>query len=114
MPGFWERPCFWGAQTRQALRDAAHAEADAEHREALALASEQRQEDAARSADHLLELLRQNTQLTELTKTLTERVEALTVEMHERFLQKGVRQVGADFAAATPLPGLDPLRGSSP
>jgi hypothetical protein len=34
----------------------------------------------------MLELLEQNTKLTELTKALTERVEHLTVEMHARFL----------------------------
>jgi uncharacterized membrane protein len=81
-------PLILLAQTRQALRDGAHADADAQHREALALATVERQEQAALCANQLLELLQQNTQLTALTKTLTERVEALTREMHNRLVQR--------------------------
>jgi uncharacterized membrane protein len=81
-------PLILLAQTRQAQRDAVHAEADAKHRESLAENAAKRQEDTARTTDRLLELLHQNTQLTELTKQLTERVEALTREMHERFLSR--------------------------
>ena len=77
-------PLILLAQTRQAARDKMHAEADAQHREALAVANEQRQLIAAQNATQMLELLEQNTRLTELTKQLTERIEALTVEMHER------------------------------
>ncbi len=84
-------PLILLAQTRQAQRDAVHAEADAKHRESLAENSAQRQEDAAQCANQLLELLRQNTQLTELTKQLTERIEALTREMHERFVRDSDR-----------------------
>jgi len=84
-------PLILLAQTRQAARDKAHAEADAQHREALAVANEQRQAIAAENANHLLALLQQNTELTALTKQLTERIETLTVEMHARF----VRQEGA-------------------
>ena len=75
-------PLILLAQTRQADRDKMHAEADAQHREALALASEQRQTLAAEQTGQLVELLRRNTELTELTKQLSERIEALTVEMH--------------------------------
>ena len=81
-------PLILLAQTRQALRDGAHAEADAQHREALALATVERQEQAALCANQLLELLQQNTKLTELTKTLTERVEGLTREMHDRVVRR--------------------------
>jgi uncharacterized membrane protein len=81
-------PLILLAQTRQAARDNAHAEADAQHREDLALATARRQEDAATCTNQLLELLQQNTQLTELTKQLTERVEALTREMHARFVSR--------------------------
>lgn len=81
-------PLILLAQTRQAARDKAHAEADALHREALAVANEQRQTIAAQNAAQILELLQQNTKLTELTKQLTERIELLTVEMHERFVPK--------------------------
>jgi len=82
-------PLILLAQTRQAARDKMHSEADAQHREALALANEQRLQIASQQADQMLELLRQNTQLTELTKQLTERIETLTVEMHQHLLQHG-------------------------
>ncbi len=83
-------PLILLAQTRQADRDKAHAEADALHREDLAKANEQRQTDAARQTALLVELMQQNTQLTTATKELTERVESLTAQMHARFLKGGV------------------------
>lgn len=79
-------PLILLAQTRQAARDKAHSEADAQHREALAVANEQRQQIAAQNTTQLLELLQQNTKLTELTKALTERIETLTAEMHKQFV----------------------------
>jgi len=82
-------PLILLAQTRQADRDKAHADADAQHREALALASEQRQTLAAQQAGQLLELLQQNTQLTELVRELSQRIEALTVDMHNKVVQGG-------------------------
>jgi uncharacterized membrane protein len=75
-------PLILLAQTRQADRDKAHAEADAQHREALAAASEQRQILAAQQAAQLMVLIEQNTRLTELAKELSERIEALTLELH--------------------------------
>jgi uncharacterized membrane protein len=75
-------PLILLAQTRQADRDAAHALADAEHREALHSASEERAALAANQTTLLVEMLRQNTQLTEAVKALTERVEALTLDVH--------------------------------
>ena len=80
-------PLILLAQTRQADRDKAHADADAQHREALAQAGEQRQLNAAQQTEQLIALLRQNTQLTEMVKALSERIEALTVEMHGKVLQ---------------------------
>src|SRR5580704_18240632 len=77
-------PLILLAQTRQADRDAAHAMADAEHREALHNASEERAALAATETGLLVEMLEQNTQLTETVKALTERVEALTLEVHKR------------------------------
>ena len=77
-------PLILLAQTRQADRDAAHALADAEHREALHSASEERAALAANQTALLVEMLRQNTRLTETVKALTEHVEALTVEVHKR------------------------------
>ena len=70
----------------EAQRDAAHSEADAQHREALAQSAAQRQEDVARSTSQLLELLQQNTELTAITKQLTERIEILTQEVHRHIL----------------------------
>ncbi|MGA6108935.1 DUF1003 domain-containing protein [Pseudomonas solani] len=80
-------PLILLAQTRQAARDKANAEADAKHREALAVANENRLAIAAANNAQLLELLQQNTQLTELTKALTERIETLTVEVHAHLLK---------------------------
>lgn len=73
-------PLILLAQTRQAERDKAHSDADARHREALAL-------DSARQSARMLELLQQNTELTELTKTMAARIEALTVELHAHVIQ---------------------------
>lgn len=80
-------PLILLAQTRQADRDKAHSEADAMHREALALASEQREVYASQQAEQMYRLLQQNTELTEATKRLSERIEQLTVEIHARWAQ---------------------------
>ena len=77
-------PMILLAQTRQADRDKAHADADAQHREDLARAAARRQEEAAVESAHMLELVRQNTTLTEAVKVLSERIQDLTVEMHRR------------------------------
>lgn len=81
-------PLILLAQTRQADRDKAHAEADALHREALASASEQREIFASKQTVQLFELMQQNTQLTEITKQLSERIEFLTAEIHGKFIEK--------------------------
>lgn len=60
----------------------ARAEADAKHREALAVI-------ATQDAQLMLTLLRQNTDLTTLTNTLAARIETLTVELHRHMLQLG-------------------------
>jgi uncharacterized membrane protein len=75
-------PLILLAQTRQADRDKAHADADARHREAIARANTERQEFAVRQNNQLLDLLQQNTQLTELVKDLSQRIEKLSLEMH--------------------------------
>ncbi len=77
-------PLILLAQTRQADRDKAHAEADAQHREDLAKASEERQGLAARQTTLLVDMVQQNMALTETVKELTERVAALTAEVHTR------------------------------
>jgi uncharacterized membrane protein len=73
-------PLILLAQTRQAARDKAHSDADAKHREAIAAAS-------ATQSTQMLELLRQNTELTEITKTMAERIEKLTAELHQHLLR---------------------------
>jgi uncharacterized membrane protein len=70
-------PLILLAQTRQADRDKAHSMADAQHREDLATASEQRESLAAEQTLLLLELLRRNTEL-------TERIDLLTAEVHRK------------------------------
>ena len=79
-------PLILLAQTRQADRDKAHADADAQHREALAQANEQRQAVSAALATQLVELMRQNTDLTEITRALSERIQTLTEEVHRHIL----------------------------
>jgi uncharacterized membrane protein len=81
-------PLILLAQTRQADRDKVHAEADAEHREDLARASEKRQLLVAKQTESLMELLKQNTQLTEVIQSLTKRIEQLTEEMHVKVITK--------------------------
>src|SRR5438477_5260669 len=77
-------PLILLAQTRQADRDKAHADADAQHREALALAAQERARATAEQTANLLELMDQNTKLTELTKELSQHIEVLTTELHSQ------------------------------
>jgi uncharacterized membrane protein len=77
-------PLILLAQTRQADRDKALVDADAQHREALANASIERQELATEQSRQILELLGQNTKLTQLTRELGEQIKALTHEIHRR------------------------------
>jgi len=79
-------PLILLAQTRQADRDKATSEADARHREAIALANQRRQRDAEIHSKQLLKLLEENTQLTEVTRQMSERVEILTSQMHSHLL----------------------------
>ena len=77
-------PLILLAQTRQADRDKALSEADAQHREALAAASSERQELAAHQQELIVKLLEQNTELTRVTQELTLRVQELTRDIHSR------------------------------
>jgi uncharacterized membrane protein len=77
-------PLILLAQTRQADRDKVHAEADAQHREDLAKASDQRMKLASDQTGMLVVMVKQNTELTETIKSLTERLEALTQEVHKK------------------------------
>jgi uncharacterized membrane protein len=77
-------PLILLAQTRQADRDKAHSDADALHREEIARSVTERQAAAAEQSELMLELMRQNTELTQLTRDLAERIEALTRDVHQR------------------------------
>jgi uncharacterized membrane protein len=81
-------PLILLAQTRQADRDKAHSEADARHREDLAQAAEERQALAAKETEQLLVLMRQNTELTSLIRELSQRIEVMTVEMHQKVFRE--------------------------
>ena len=75
-------PLILLAQTRQADRDKALADADAQHREALAQASIERQELATRQSQQLFELLEQNPRLTRMTQELSQSIKQLTDDIH--------------------------------
>ncbi|HEX7911729.1 MAG TPA: DUF1003 domain-containing protein [Paraburkholderia sp.] len=79
-------PLILLAQTRQADRDKALADADARHREDIAKSAEQRQLQMAEHTAQMTALLQQNTELTEITRQLSSRIEALTLEMHAKVL----------------------------
>ncbi|MGZ3789898.1 MAG: DUF1003 domain-containing protein [Bacteriovorax sp.] len=81
-------PLILLAQTRQADRDKLHAQADAQHREDLASAAEQRQLLAAQQTEQISILLKQNTEMTEITHQLALKIESLTRELHEEVLKK--------------------------
>ena len=76
-------PLILLAQTRQADRDKMQSLADAEHRETLHRESEERSVVVAQQTAMLVDMLKQNTDLTEKVRALTERVEALTLDVHK-------------------------------
>ena len=80
-------PLILLAQTRQADRDKAHSEADAQHREDLARASDERQILAATQTALILEMLEKNNVLTEKVKSLSEILAELTKEVHEAIVK---------------------------
>jgi uncharacterized membrane protein len=80
-------PLILLAQTRQADRDKMMVMADAQHREEIAHANEERQRSMAEQAALLMRMLEQNTQLTETSKQLAERIEGLTVELHNHIVE---------------------------
>lgn len=94
-------PLILLAQTRQADRDKAMSLADAQHREELHQVNEERQQQTRKQSDLMLDmlrqnttltetvenLLRQNTELTQTVRTLVERIETMTVDVHTRIAQ---------------------------
>jgi uncharacterized membrane protein len=79
-------PLILLAQTRQADRDKALSEADAQHREALDSASEQRHREFIEQNGKLMLLLEQNTQLTEMTNKLSQRIQELSEDLHRHIV----------------------------
>jgi uncharacterized membrane protein len=91
-------PLILLAQTRQADRDKVMSIADAQHREELHQVSEARQAQMREQSEMLIEmmrqntaltervevLLKQNTDLTEAVRTLVERIDTMTTEVHSR------------------------------
>lgn len=94
-------PLILLAQTRQADRDKAHADADARHREALALAAEQRDKALAHQTGQLNALLQKNTELTTLTRDLTEQIARLTNDVHEKITRDKHAKSGPAKSADT-------------
>ena len=84
-------PLILLAQTRQADRDKVHADADAQHREDIAMAHDQRLAISEQHSEQIREMIQQNTQLTEITRQLSERIELLTIEIHARTLREEKR-----------------------
>lgn len=81
-------PLILLAQTRQADRDKVHSEADAQHREDLARASDERQELAAQQTALIVEMLHQNNALTNQIKDFSEKLETLTREVHQKIMNE--------------------------
>ena len=77
-------PLILLAQTRQADRDKVTSLADAQHREELHQISEQRQAQMREQAGMMVEMLQQNTELIETVRTLVERIDTTTSEVHAR------------------------------
>ena len=89
-------PLILLAQTRQADRDKAHSDADAQHREELHQVSDERQNLMQKQTTLLVDmvnqnndltrqmnaLVQQNNDLTEHVRNMTQRIEALTIEVH--------------------------------
>ena len=91
-------PLILLAQTRQADRDKCNTIADAQHREELHQVNEERQQQMQKQSGLMIEMLQQNTTLTEsvqallkqnteltlTVRTLVEKIETMTREVHRR------------------------------
>jgi uncharacterized membrane protein len=91
-------PLILLAQTRQADRDKVNSIADAMHREELHRINEERQQQAQKQTallvdmlgqnttltEHVQALLRQNTELTDKVRALAERIETMTAQVRDR------------------------------
>ena len=112
-------PLILLAQTRQADRDKVMSIADAQHREELHQVSETRQAQMREQSEMLIEMMRQNTalterveilltqntELTETIRTLVERIDAVTAEVHTCVAQRrAAERIGREASAARPRP----------
>ena len=79
-------PLILLAQTRQADRDKALAEADIQHREALAAAGAEQQSFVLQQSAQMLALLEQNLVLTQRVEELSRRIETLTAAVHQHLV----------------------------
>jgi uncharacterized membrane protein len=79
-------PLILLAQTRQADRDKAHAEADARHREEIAMEMHKEQGLALEQSKQLLALVERNNELTVVIQQLSARIETLTSEIHNQVI----------------------------
>ena len=79
-------PLILLAQTRQADRDKAALDHTEAHREEIMNAMQEREVALKRQTDELKELLAANTELTRQDKELTEKVEAMSREIHARLV----------------------------
>jgi uncharacterized membrane protein len=91
-------PLILLAQTRQADRDKANSIADAQHREELHQITDARRAQLQKQSEMLIEMLQQNTvltervetlltqntELTQTVRTLVEQIDAMTREVHAR------------------------------
>ena len=79
-------PLILLAQTRQADRDKAALDHTEAHREEIMDRMQEREAALKRQTDELKELLAANTELTRQDKELTEKVEAMSREIHARLV----------------------------
>jgi uncharacterized membrane protein len=77
-------PLILLAQTRQVERDKAASDQLEAHREEVSKSMQEREAALKAETDELKALLKSNTQITQQDKELTEKIEALTREIHTR------------------------------
>ena len=82
-------PLILLAQTRQAERDKGSEGSAERHHERLERMAAEREEAIRTGTEQLVKLLRSNTELTRQDKELTEKVAALTREIHAQVTSKG-------------------------
>lgn len=100
-------PLILLAQTRQADRDKANSDADARHREDIAVANAERQTFAVQQNEQIMVLLDANTKLTELTKDISEQLKTLTEEVHCKLISSKYESGEVVFTEVLPSESPD-------